>query len=108
MHKYTRIDHTYMHTYIISIYIHTYKYVHTVPTYTIHRRYLLDKATRYHGNWLAVRASYGMNGIFLPSADLETFAAYLVKHQVRLPRAYIQLHTYIHTYIHSTFIYIHT
>ncbi len=46
-------------------------------------RYLLDKAARYHGNWLAVRASYGMNGIFLPSPDLETFAAYLVKHQVR-------------------------
>ena len=28
-------------------------------------QYLLDKASRYHPDWLAIRASYGMNGIFM-------------------------------------------
>ena len=27
--------------------------------------YMLAKATRYHHNWIALRTSYGMNGIFL-------------------------------------------
>jgi len=48
-------------------------------------QYLLDKATRYHGHWLAVRASYGMNGIFLPNDDLAVFASYLIAQQQRRP-----------------------
>ena len=28
-------------------------------------QYLLDKASRYHPDWLAIRASYGMNGVFM-------------------------------------------
>lgn len=48
-------------------------------------QYLLAKASRYHPNWLAIRASYGMNGIFLHMKDVHTFGAYLLKHQMRRP-----------------------
>jgi N-Acetylglucosaminyltransferase-IV (GnT-IV) conserved region len=48
-------------------------------------QYLLDKSSRYHPNWLAIRASYGMNGIFLHSKDVNPFGAYLISHQVRRP-----------------------
>ena len=48
-------------------------------------QYLLDKATLYHPNWLAIRASYGMNGIFIQWKDLDVFGNYLLKHQQRRP-----------------------
>ena len=48
-------------------------------------KYLLTKAETYNPNWIAVRASYGMNGIFLRGHDLLTFAAYLLEHQARRP-----------------------
>ncbi len=38
---------------------------------------------RYHKSWMAVRASFGMNGIFMHSEDLDEFANYLVKHQAQ-------------------------
>jgi len=44
--------------------------------------YLLTKAELYHPDWIAVRASYGMNGIFLHDKDIEPFADYLLEHQV--------------------------
>lgn len=47
--------------------------------------YLLNKATSYHKDWLAIRASYGMNGIFMKNDDLPIFAAYLYKHHSRRP-----------------------
>ena len=47
--------------------------------------HLLSKSSRYHPNWLAIRASYGMNGIFMHQRDLRVFADYLVKHQARRP-----------------------
>ena len=48
-------------------------------------RHLLMKAEAYHPNWIGIRASYGMNGIFLHDADVNIFAKYLVKHQARRP-----------------------
>jgi len=47
--------------------------------------YLLDRATAYHSHFMAVRASFGMNGIFMHGDDLAAFADYLVKHQARRP-----------------------
>ncbi|CAM9281810.1 unnamed protein product, partial [Phaeothamnion confervicola] len=47
--------------------------------------YAIDKSTRYHGDWLALRVSYGMNGIVIPDAELPFFADYLLKHQARRP-----------------------
>ena len=40
--------------------------------------YLIDRASAYATNWNAVRASFGMNGIFMPSSELDAFADYLV------------------------------
>lgn len=48
-------------------------------------QYLLAKSSRYHPNWLAIRASYGMNGIFLHSKDVNPFGSYLISHQARRP-----------------------
>jgi hypothetical protein len=36
----------------------------------------------YAPDWFAVRASFGMNAIFMQSKDIDTFADYLVQHQV--------------------------
>jgi hypothetical protein len=44
-------------------------------------QYMLAKATRYYHNWMAIRASYGMNGIFLHDDDMTTFRHYLLTHQ---------------------------
>jgi hypothetical protein len=43
---------------------------------------LIDRASSYAPSWVAVRASFGLNGIYMKSPDLDTFANYLVKHQV--------------------------
>ena len=45
----------------------------------------MDKAYAYHPEWLGIRASYGMNGIFLRDKDLLEFSDYLLKHQARRP-----------------------
>lgn len=47
--------------------------------------HMLSKATRYHNEWIALRASYGMNGIFLHDKDMEHFHQYLLKNQIRRP-----------------------
>lgn len=47
--------------------------------------HMLAKATRYHHNWIALRTSYGMNGIFLHDTDMAHFHQYLLKHQARRP-----------------------
>eukprot|EP00511_Aplanochytrium_stocchinoi_P004582 CAMPEP_0204842086 /NCGR_PEP_ID=MMETSP1346-20131115/44624_1 /ASSEMBLY_ACC=CAM_ASM_000771 /TAXON_ID=215587 /ORGANISM="Aplanochytrium stocchinoi, Strain GSBS06" /LENGTH=356 /DNA_ID=CAMNT_0051980639 /DNA_START=206 /DNA_END=1273 /DNA_ORIENTATION=+ len=48
-------------------------------------RYLLDRATLYHGDWIAIRASYGLNGIFLQAQDVDKLANYFEQHQARRP-----------------------
>lgn len=48
-------------------------------------RYLLNRATLSHGDWLAIRASFGLNGILLHGKDLVPLATYLDKHQARRP-----------------------
>jgi hypothetical protein len=47
--------------------------------------YMLSKATRYSPDWLALRASYGMNGIFIHDKDVDHFYKYLVNNQIRRP-----------------------
>lgn len=39
----------------------------------------------YHPDWIAIRASFGMNGIFLQDRDVVLFADYLERHQKRRP-----------------------
>ena len=38
--------------------------------------YMLKKAERYHPNWLAIRTSYGMNGIFMRYSQQECIKCY--------------------------------
>ncbi|CAM9804267.1 unnamed protein product, partial [Discosporangium mesarthrocarpum] len=47
--------------------------------------HMIRKAHGYHPGWIAVRASYGMNGVVLQDRDLGAFASYLEKHQARRP-----------------------
>ena len=47
--------------------------------------YLLSKASKYSPDWLAIRASYGMNGIFIHNKDIDHFYHYLVVNQNRRP-----------------------
>jgi hypothetical protein len=49
-------------------------------------RYLISKANVYNPNWMAIRVSYGMIGIFMHGGqDLTAFGNYLIRHQRRRP-----------------------
>jgi hypothetical protein len=48
--------------------------------------YLIHRATFNYGqDWLAIRISYGFNGVILQGSDMVPLANYLIKHQSRRP-----------------------
>lgn len=47
--------------------------------------YMIRKADVYSPNWLAIRSSYGMNGILLHDSDVLPFRDYLLEHKHRRP-----------------------
>ena len=47
--------------------------------------YVVRRAERAYPNFMAVRASFGMNGIFIHDSDIAHFSAYMLAHQARRP-----------------------
>lgn len=47
--------------------------------------YMIDRATKSYGDWLAVRFSYGFNGVLIHGKDLLPLANYLESHYTRRP-----------------------
>jgi len=52
--------------------------------------YIIDKAYKMDDDWLAMKVSYGFNGILLRSKDVEPFASYLLQHYRRRPPDHLQ------------------
>ena len=45
----------------------------------------MDKASRYDPGWLALRVSYGFNGVIIPGKDLPSLTDHLTAHFDRRP-----------------------
>ena len=50
--------------------------------------YFVNKAYRYDPSWIALRVSYGFNGVVVRQADLPSLQAHLAKHFERRPPCY--------------------
>jgi len=48
-------------------------------------RYLINRATHFREDWLAIRASYGLNGVLIHGDDISALASYLQRNQARRP-----------------------
>ena len=45
----------------------------------------IDKAYKYDPRWLALRVSYGFNGVIVPQEDLQSLETHLARHFDRRP-----------------------